>query len=325
MNFNRLRLLLPYAIALAVAFCFPLVIRTPYIFSLVIPGLLWSVSCMGWNTIARTGQFSLGQAVFMTIGAYTSALLTINLHLSVWIGLLFGGMASAIVAFLLGVIVLRLGGIYFAIVTLAFGEVIRVLAMNLTNITMGTYGLILPPPSLSIGDFSLNFSVHKVAYYYLTLIIVIISGLVFWRIDLSRMGRIFRSISSDSVLSEHLGMNLMKYRTLAFTIAGFFTGLAGALFSHYIYFIGPTLFELWDSVMILIMCYVGGISSPVLGPIIGALILSITGNYLSSLIMGAKPIVFGVIVVMIVFLQPDGIVFFFRQVTKMYSNHRLWD
>ncbi len=306
---------------LVLSLCFPLVFEKPYLFSLIIPGLILSVSCMGWNTIVRTGQFSLGQSAFMAIGAYGSTLLANELHFSIWISMLLGGLASALIAFLLGIVVLRLGGIYFAIVTLAFGEIIRVIATNLTSITKGSYGLIPQAPSLSLGDFSINFVASKVPYYYLALLLVSISGLVFWRIDRSRLGRIYRSIASNSTLAEHSGIHLMKYRVMAFTVAGFFTGLAGVLYSHYLFFIGPTLFGLEKSFMILIMCTVGGTGSAVAGPIIGALILSASGDYLSGLLMGAKPLVFGILVVIIVFFYYGGLVELPRSVWNVMTRH----
>jgi branched-chain amino acid transport system permease protein len=322
MGFENIKPTVPLLSGIALSLCFPLVFKDPYILSLIIPGLIWSVSCMGWNVIVRTGQFSMGQAAFMAIGGYVSALLCINLNISVWIAMLVGGLVSAFIAFLVGVVVLRLGGIYFAIVTLAFGEVIRVIAINLTEITKGSYGLIPPAPTISLGSFTINFAVSKVPYYYLALLIVIISGLVFWRVDQSRLGRIYRSIASNSTLSEHLGMRLMKYRVMAFTIAGFFTGVAGALYCHYLFFVGPTLFALSESIMILIMCTVGGISSAVVGPILGALVLSASGDYLSTLLRGAKPLVFGALVVTIVFFYPGGVVEAMRSVwRKLISHH----
>lgn len=180
--------------------------------------------------------------------------------------------------------------------------------MNTTGVTKGVYGLIPPPPSLKIGGYDINFVTSKVPYYYLALAFVIVSGLIFFRIDRSRLGRVFRSISSNSRLSEHAGMHLMKYRVIAFTVAGFFTGMAGAIYSHYLFFIGPTLFGLSESIMILIMCTVGGIGSAVAGPIMGAILLSGSGDYLTSLLKGGKPLVFGSLVVIIVFFLPVGLV-----------------
>ena len=322
MNLRKLTSLAHLIVILAVAICFPLFIRNPYVLTIMIPGLIWGIPCMGWTTIVRTGQFSLGQAGFLAIGAYTSALSMINYQLSFWLSLLLGGIISAFIALLLGMVVLRLGGIYFCIVTLAFCEILRVIAMNLTNVTNGVYGLIPPPPSLHLGRYSIDFVTGKVPHYYLALFLVIIAAIVFWRMDRSLLGRVFRSISSNSTLSEHLGMRLMKYRVIAFTVAAFFTGMAGAVFSSYLSFIGPTLFALSESIMILIMCTAGGIGSSVVGPIIGALVLSASGDYLTGLVQGSKPLVFGSLVVIIVFLLPSGLVDLGRKVLKVFSSLR---
>jgi len=329
MNFHRLRSWVPLIIVLVFAFCFPLITSEPYIFCLIIPGLIWAVACMGWTLVMRVGQLSLGQAGFMAIGAYASAMLTINLHVPVWLGLLFGGVISAIVAMLMGMVVLRLGGLYFAIVTLAFGEIVRVITMNLTSVTNGIYGLIPPLPSLVIGSYAVDFAQSKVPYYYLALLLMIGAALVFWRVDNSRLGRIFRSISSDSRLSEHIGMPLMKYRVIAFTTAGFFTGIAGALYSSYLRFIGPTLLGLWQSITILIMSAVGGAGSAVAGPIIGAMLLSPLGDYLTSWAPGARALIFGSIVVIVTFLLPDGLVslkrYFSRGGTRLSKTYNIDD
>jgi branched-chain amino acid transport system permease protein len=291
------------------AFCIPLITRDPFILSLIIPGLIYSVACMAWNAVERTGQVSLGQASFMTIGGYTSALLTMKAELPIWPSMITGGLIAALIACLLGMVVLRLGGFYFCIVTLSFGEIIRVIAMNWTGVTNGAYGLIPPPPLvITIGGMDINFVTSKVPYYYIVLAFVLVSSLIFLRIDRSRLGRIFRGVSSNAVLSEHLGMYLLKYRVIAFTVAGFFTGVTGALYSHYLFIIEPRLFAMPESFMILIMCTVGGVGSPVAGPIIGALLLSGTGDYLTSIMKGGRPLVFGALVVVSIFLLPGGLV-----------------
>ena len=310
------------AAVIVCAFCFPFFTADAFVLSLVIPGMIWAVACMGWTTIVRTGQFSMGQAGFMTIGGYTSALLAVHFQLPFWVTFFVAGAAAALVAFLLGTIVLRLGGIFFAIVTLSFAEVIRVFATNLTSITKGSYGFIPPPPTLGIGSWSVNFAVSKVPYYYVSLLFLILAAIVFWRIDSSRLGRIFRSMSSNDRLSEHLGMHLMKYRVMAFAVAGFFTGMAGALYSHYLFFMGPTLFGLWESIMILIMCTVGGVRSAVAGPIIGALLLSVSGDYLSTLVKGAKPLAFGLLVVFVVFFLPGGVIDVKRHIQRLFSREK---
>lgn len=298
MNVDRLKSLAPL-IVVAFAFCVPLIITDAYLLSLTIRGFLWAVACMAWNLSFRTGQFNLAQGAFMAFGAYTSSLLTINLQMSGWLSLLAGGVVAALIALPLGMALLRLRGIYFAIVTLAFGEVVRVLATILVGVTGGTSGLVPPPLSMSIST---------VGYYYVALLLLIVAGLVFSRIDRSRLGRIFRSVSSNPSLTEHLGMHLMKYRVIAFTVGSFFTGIAGAVFAHYLRFINPGVFGLWQSIMIVIMSVVGGTGSAVAGPILGALVLSTGGDYLAGFMLGVRPIILGGLTVIIMLFLPDGLV-----------------
>jgi len=319
---QKTKSLVPVLVVVVVAFALPLFVKQPFVLSLIIPAFIYSVVAMGWALIVRTGQFSMGQAAFMTIGAYISALSNIGWHLSPWITVLLAGFAAAAVALVLGMVVLRLGGIFFAIVTLGFGEIVRVVAMNWTDVTKGVYGLIPRPLSISIGGWSPNFVVSKVPYYYTSLVLLVIAALVFARIDRSNLGRIFRSVASNGSLSEHLGIYLMKYRVMAFTVAAFFAGIAGALFSHYLLFVGPTLFGLPESIMSLIMCTVGGLGSAVAGPIMGAMLLSISGDYLTSLLQGGKALVFGLLVVVIVFYLPGGLVDLKRHVRRVMDRVR---
>jgi branched-chain amino acid transport system permease protein len=309
-------------LSLGFAICVPLISSNSFFLSLIIPGLILAIAAMAWSTIVRTGQFSMGQGAFMTLGAYASAVATIYWHFPVWLGMICGGILAALVAMLIGMAVLRLGGLYFAIVTLGFGEIVRVVAMNWSDVTQGVYGLIPPALSLAIGGYSVNFVTSKVPYYYASLFLVVVSAAIFWRIDRCRLGRLFRSVASNHELSEHLGIHLMKYRVIAFTVAGFFTGVAGALFSHYLFFVGPTLYSSAESIMLLIMCTVGGISSAVAGPIMGALLLSISGDYLTSLLKGGKALAFGALVVVIIFFLPGGLVDLKRHFSRLMNKMR---
>lgn len=309
---------IPPAVGLVLALCFPLVTADPFILSLLIEAGVWAIAVMGFVAILRTGEFSLGQAAFMAIGGYASALVTINLGIPFWFGLVFAGIMAALVALALGVVVLRLGGIYFAIVTLVFGEIVRIVALNWQGLTRGATGLTPSAPgTIHIGSITIDFIASKVPFYYLIVLLVLVAAVVFWRTDRSRLGRIFRSIASNETLAEHMGIHLMKYKVIIFVIAGFFTGIAGAFFCHFTLFMGPTTFDVWDSIMILIMGIVGGTSSVVLGPIIGALVLSAGGAYLTSALMvGMKPLVYGIIVIVVVVLLPGGLVDLGRYISR---------
>jgi len=300
-------------VGLALAVLFPFITSQSQL-AYLIPALIWGIAAIGWTAIFRTGQFSMGQGAFMLIGGYASAIFTATMaaasgvtstmfHFPVLVGMLIGGIIAGIIAFLLGLITLKLGGLFFAIVTLAFGELLRVAANNLPKITGAVNGITVKDPAM----FGINFSTTRIPFYFLTLAALIITAVVFRRIDKSRLGRLFRSVSSNPYLASHSGLYLMKYRVMAFTIAGVFAGIAGALYVHYLRIVSPGLFGFSESVMILIMCTVGGVRSPVMGAVVGALILSPVGDYLTTRLQGAKPLVFGILVVAVAFYLIGGI------------------
>jgi len=284
------------------------------ILTYLIPAYIWAIVAMGWTAIFRTGQFSLGQGAFMMIGAYSSAILTTSVaettqitsaifQLPVLVGMLIAAVISGVLAFIIGAITLRLGGIFFCIVTLAFNEVIRIVAVGLPHWFGGVNGILAPFP----GPFGIDFQHSKRPFYLLTLMILVLAAIVFWRLDKSRIGSRFRAVAANKNLAEHTGLHLAKYRIIAFTVAGTFAGLAGALFGHYLHVVTPTLFGMAEAIMVLIMCTAGGTRSPVVGATVGALVLSPLGDYLTSKLQGGKLMVFGIIVLLVAFFLVNGI------------------
>ena len=269
---------------------------------------IWAIAVMGFTLILRTGQFSLGQAAFMTIGGYTSAILTVQLGWPFWPSFLLAGVVSGIIALIIGSVVLRVGGIYFSIITLALGEVVRIIAMQWEPVTRGSRGLITAPPdSITLGGFEINFAASAVPYYYFMILLVAITGLVFWQIGRSRLGGTFFSIAANPILAEHQGIHLMKYRVIAFTVAGVFTGFAGSYYAHFLSTMTPYMLGLWESIQIMIMSIVGGVSSLVGGPLAGALVLYALGIYLSRLpVYGIQQLLFGAVVVLVLLFLPKG-------------------
>jgi len=269
---------------------------------------IWAVAAMGFALVLRTGQFSLGQAAFMAIGGYTSAILTVKLNWPFWPSFLMAGIVSGGIAFAVGAVVLRVGGTYFSIITLSLGEIVRIVAQQWEPITRGSRGLITyPPETISLGLFEINFAAGAVPYYYFMILLVAISGVVFWRIGQSRMGGTFFSIATNPILAEHQGIHLMKYRVMAFTVAAVFTGLAGSLYAHFMSVMTPYMLGLWESIQIMIMSIVGGISSLVAGPIVGSVLLYDLSKYLQRLpVYGIQPLLFGGAVVAVLLFLPKG-------------------
>jgi branched-chain amino acid transport system permease protein len=276
--------------------------------SILISSGIWAIAVMGFVLILRTGQFSMGQAAFMALGGYASAILTVNLGMPFWLSFLLAGIVSGFIALIIGLVVLRVGGIYFSIITLAFGEIVRILAQQMEGITRGVRGIIPhPPPTISLAGFEINFAASIVPYYYFMVVLVAITSLVFWQIGRSRMGGTFSSMAANQILAEHQGIHLMKYRVIAFTVAGVFTGFAGAYYVHFLSIITPLMFGLWQSIQIMMMSIVGGISSIVGGALIGATVLYTLGIYLSRLpIYNIQYLLFGAVVVMVLLFLPKG-------------------
>ncbi|MHB8084672.1 MAG: branched-chain amino acid ABC transporter permease [Dehalococcoidia bacterium] len=293
---------------MALIAAFPLITTDVVTLSTLISSGIWAIAVMGFTLVLRTGQFSMGQAAFMAIGGYASAILTVRLGMPFWPSFLAAGVVSGFIALVLGVIVLRAGGTYFSIITIAFGEIVRIVAQNWSSVTRGAAGILtLPPEPITIGNFEINFAAGVVPYYYFMFFLVIVSGLFFWQLDRSRIGGTFKSVAANPILAEHIGVHLMQYRVIAFTMAGVFTGLAGAYYVTFLGVMNPLIFDLWKSVQIMMMTIVGGWSAIVGGPIIGAFVLYTLGIYLSRLpIPNVQYLVFGAVVVLVLLLLPKG-------------------
>ena len=311
MEFAKFKSKLPLILLIAfviIVIAFPLVIRDRFVLSILIECGVMVLFALGFAAVFRTGQLSLGQAGFMAIGGYVAALVATKAGFPFGLALLVGGLAAAIMAFLIGVVVLRIGGLYFSIATLALGEIITIIAKNWDSVTSGMTGIAVSAPVVNIGSIVINFATTKLPYYYIVVALVILFALVFWRIDQSRLGRIVRSTAVSPVISEHLGMHLMKYRVIIFTLAAFVTGIAGAFYVYYLSWVGPPLFSGGQSMAALMMCVIGGLWSPVAGPIIGAIILTYFGTLMQIHLEGLRPLVFGAVVMLLLFVMPNGLV-----------------
>lgn len=244
------------------------------------------------NLIAGfTGQFSLGHAGFMSIGAYTCGLITVNLdtEYSFFIGLAAGALLAAVVGLLIGLPTLRLRGDYLAIATLGMAEIIRIIILNL-KFTGGAAGLSGIPE-----------------YTNWTWLFVFTAGtvLIIRNFIHSSHGRACISIREDEIASEAMGVNSTKYKVLAFVIGAFFAGIAGALYSSYFYVIKPDMFGFLKSVNILVIVVLGGMGS-LTGSILASVLLAIISLYLQSF-PEFQMIIYSLILVVIMIYRPQGL------------------
>lgn len=247
------------------------------------------------------GQLVLGHAGFMLVGAYTAALFTIHCHslplsLSFPIGLLLAGLFAAACGVVIGIPALRLRGDYLAIITLGFGEIIRVIANNLpiTNGAMGLGGI----PTLT------NRNAPASTFIYAFVIAALVIALMF-TFGRSRHGRAVISIREDEIASESMGINTTYYKLFAFVLASFIAGVAGGIYANYIQLIDPSKFDFNKSVEILIMVVLGGMGS-ITGSVISATVLTLLTELLRSF-SSYRMLLYAIILIVVMLFKPSGL------------------
>jgi branched-chain amino acid transport system permease protein len=294
---------LGHLIVFIVLLTLPVATRDPYFLNLFITVGIWTTSVWGVRLIMSTGQLTLGHAAYMAVGAYASTLLTMKAGLSFWLAFPLAGMISSLIALLIGYPILRIKGVYFSIITFAFAEIIRLIIVHWPDV-LGGYGGIpnIPPPQ---PIFSIRFT-SRVPFYYLILAISLATYLFMVRIEKSRLGRIFSSIHESDTLAESIGINIMKYKMIAFCLGCFFAGLSGSFYAHYFNFTSPEFFTIWQSIYCLIFVIVGGVGS-VLGPFLGSLFMTLVPEFL-RVAKEYEPVVYAIILILIMFLLPGGLV-----------------
>ena len=257
--------------------------------------------------IGFTGQVSLCHAAFYGIGAYASALASLNLGFPFWIAMWVGGLLAGVLSYALGRLVLRLKGHFLAITTAFFGVLVTVVLNNWVPLTKGPMGIPgIPRPSLpaflgTLADFE-----SRVAYYYLVLVCVLGVTYLVYRIVGSRLGRALIAIRENEELAQSVGIDTMRYKVFAFTLGGGLAGIAGAFYAHYILFISPVTFTIGESINILVMVIFGGMTT-LAGPIIGAAILTILPELLRM--AGAlRLVIYGLALMAFIVWMPQGIV-----------------
>src|SRR5712671_7777710 len=269
-----------------------------YIFALVFTNVILASSLRPSLTC---GQLNIGHSGFMSIGAYTSALLAKNLGFPFEISLLSGALLATVVGLAIGYPALRLRGVYFAMVTVAFVEVIRLIAQIWVPLTRGMSGLSgIPKPSLLGMTLT-----TKAEQYYLVLFLMLVILLVLWRLESSRLGLIWKSIGMANNLAQSLGVDIAKHKLVAFALGCFFAGVAGAFYAHFVRFLFPPEFGFLLATNILIYNFVGG-RGHFAGPIVGAVFLSL----LSEPFRGSayETIFYSIVMLLTILFLPGGLI-----------------
>ena len=252
-----------------------------------------------------TGQFSLGHAGFMAVGAYVGVVLTTNFQMPFPVALLAGGVSAGLLGALIGLPTLRLRGDYLAIATLGLGEIVRIVIINVPYVG-GAAGL---KGIQHLTNFTWVFFIMLAALF-------IIKNFVN-----SRHGRACLAIRENEIAAESMGIYTTKYKVLAFTIGAFFAGVAGTLFGHNMYILSPASFTFMQSFNILIMVVMGGLGS-MTGSIAGALVVTFLSAALASF-PNARMIIYALALILLMFYRPQGL-FGYVEVTSMRPLNRFF-
>lgn len=305
------RTAISYLLILIFLCLLPVFIKSYYLLHVFILTFIYIIATSSLRLIATSGQISLGHAGFMSIGAYTAAILAKELGWSPWLTLPLGGLSTMIVAMIVGYPFSRLRLIYFSMVSLFFG--IGILAVNqvFDYYTGGFSGMMLIPPLLGSS---------KLPYYYFFLGLTLLCLIFMVRFETCRIGLTIKAIAQSHTVASSVGINEAAYRILILSIGCFFAGIAGAGYAHYTLVLTHGTFNLLASINLVIYMLVGGINR-FIGPVIGTAVLMILPELFRDL-KEYVPFVFSGIMLLVLFVMPDGLAGLPGQIKYWISTHR---
>jgi len=259
-----------------VALLLPIIFQDPYLRNILVIFGIYCLLALSLNIIVGyIGEVSLGHAAFFGLGAYGSAILSKNVGLPVVLSIPAAVVISGVLGLFIGYLALRLRGPYFAITTLAFAEIIRLIVTNWIDLTRGPLGFTqIPPLVLRIPGWFEFRVMHELPYYYFVLVLVGLVFLAIYNLIHSPTGRTFLAIREQEFLARSVGINPFRYKVLAFVISTMIAGLAGAAYAHFFRIISPDINMVYYSAIPLMMVMVGG-RGTLLGPFLGALLFAV--------------------------------------------------
>jgi branched-chain amino acid transport system permease protein len=332
---------------LIILFLFPKMVSDPYMLHLMILLFLSTIMGESWNILGGyTGQYSVGHAAYFGTGAYVTMMLMQFKQIPPWYGMWAGMAMAVVVALIIGSICFRLRGPYFVLASIAVAEIIRLAAINLKDITNGAEGILSTEiPPFKIGGTIITDFLTKVPFYYIGLVLALVTIVVTWLVQHSKLGYYFQAIREDQDAAHSLGINLTIYKNIALVISAVLTSLAGSFYAIYVGFIDPpTVLGLDTSVQIVLICIIGGIGT-IYGPVIGSLVLvpvsealrsnllaqaifktglvspeSGIGTFLKENLAHAHALIYGILVVIVILFMPDGVLGFIKHLIKKRKN-----
>jgi branched-chain amino acid transport system permease protein len=284
------------ALFILVLLVLPLVTDDPYFLRILILTSIFAILAASWDLLSGfTGQMNFGHALFFGVGAYGAALLNQHLHLPPWGSIPLGAMGAVLAGLIIGIPCLRLRGTYLSLTTLAFPIILLGIVFAIPGITGG-----------ELGISGLDRLVHsRVVAYYITVVVMLVLVTVMWKITDSHIGIIFHSIREDEVAVRAAGINTTRYKLLAFCLSGFFAGIAGGLYAHFMRIAGPSTLEVSMSFQVVIWSVFGGIVT-IWGPV-GAVFILFPLLEFFRLWPQFRTLMFAFVILLILLYMPEGL------------------
>lgn len=290
------------AILAVIVLLLPLILRNESTCGICVRILLYMLFATGLNlTNGYTGQFNIGSAGFMCVGAYTAGILATRMNIHFIFAAIIAGFVAAFFGLLLSLPTSRLSGMYLTLVTMGFSEIIRVIALNWTSLTGGAYGVKNIPNPVFFGVKV----VSTRQYYYLILAMLVISMIMVYRVIHSRVGRAWISIRENPDAASSLGINIMLYKVLNFMCSGFVIGLGGAFLAYYYRYVASDMFTISNGHEVLAMVVLGG-QGTLAGPILGAFLI----NLMTEAFRFAEEyrlIAYALMIIVMMWFRPQGL------------------
>ncbi len=325
----------------------PHFVQSPYALHLMILLFLSVTQGQSWNILGGyAGQHSVGHAAYFGVGAYTTMMLLQAKGIAPWVGVWAGVAVVVVVALVIGSICFRLRGPYFVLASIAVAEIMRLMAINLPALTNGAEGILVTEmPAFKVGERVLTDFMTKVPFYYIGLVLALLTILITLWIQHSKVGYYFQAIREDQDAAHSLGIHIALYKNVGLVVSAVLTSLAGAFYGIYVGFVDPpTVLGLDLSVQIMLICIIGGMGT-LWGPLLGSLILvplsealrsnmitealvkvglvhadSRVGLFLKENLAHAHVLIYGLLVVLVILFMPDGLMGFVRKATRRWKR-----
>lgn len=302
-------------LGLAVAATAPFWVWNPYHLHTLIMAGIFAVLALSLNLLlGYTGQLSLGHAAFFGIGAYATALLTVKLEWSPWIGLLAAVVLPGLAGWVIGRLALKLRGAYFVLLTISFAGCVSLVSVNWMDLTNGPLGLPgVPALEIALPGLPALSLRTKVAFYYVVLVAVVLAYLVCLALIRSRVGRALVALRENETLAASVGIDGTHYLVLAAVVSAAMAGFGGGLYAHYTRFVSPEVFLFTYTVTMVIMVVAGG-KGTLAGPVVGAVLFTVLPEALRAATSWQwQMLLYGILLVAVLFFVPQGIVPALRQ------------